>query len=102
MLTSWLRNQTIRLTQLQPSEPGRYQGHVSGISYSFAVSRHGKGNGIDAIPMFSPAPRPATVHRLMSSIVNYDPGTLNTSSKGTIIPRFTPPSPETRWQQGEP
>ena len=60
MLTFWLKNPTIRLTQLQPSEPGRYQGHVSGISYSFAVTRHGKDNGIDAIPTFSPAPEPAT------------------------------------------
>jgi hypothetical protein len=60
VLTFWLKNPTLRLTQLQPSEPGRHQGHVSGILYSFAVTRHGKGNGIHAIPMFSPAPKPAT------------------------------------------
>ena len=73
---------------------------MSGISYSFAVSRHGKGNGIDAIPCFL-LHQNRRRHRLMTSIANYDPGTLNTSSKGVIIPRFTPPSPETGWQQGE-
>jgi hypothetical protein len=33
---------------------------VAGISYSFAVTRHGKGNGIDTILKFPAAPKLAT------------------------------------------
>ena len=60
MLTFWLKNLTIRLTQLQPSESGRYQGSCVWDFIQFAVTRRGKGNGIDAIPMFSPAPKSST------------------------------------------
>ena len=75
---------------------------MSGISYSFAVTRHGKGNGIDAIPYVFACTKTGDGDRLMTHTANCDPGTLDISSKGAVIPRFTPPCPETGWQQGEP
>jgi hypothetical protein len=66
VLTFWLKNPTLRLTQLQPSEPGRYQGSCGWDLYSFAVTRHGN----DAIPMFSACTKTGHGHRLISSIAD--------------------------------
>jgi hypothetical protein len=53
---------------------------VPGISYSFAVTRHGQGNGIDPIPYVFACTKPATATGLMTSIASCDPGSLDISS----------------------
>jgi hypothetical protein len=68
-LTFRLKNPTLRLTQLQLSEPGRYQGHVSGILYSFAVTRHGKGRYLRHPYVFA-CTKTGDGHRLISNIAD--------------------------------
>ena len=87
MLTFWLKNLTIRLTQLQPSEPGRYQG--SCVWDFIQLRRHPPRQGNDTIPRFSPT-QTGDGHRLMASMAGCDPGILDISSKGAIIPPFYP------------
>ena len=102
MLTFWLKNLTIRLTQLQPSEPGRYQGSCAWDFIQLRRHPPRQGQRHRRHPYVFACTKTGDGHRLMTSIASCDPGTLDISSKGAVIPRFTPPSPETRWQQGEP
>jgi hypothetical protein len=80
-LTFWLNNSKIRLTQLKPTEPGRYQGSWAGISYSFAVTRHGKGQRHRRHPYVFACTKTVDGHRLMTSTAGCDPGTPDISSK---------------------
>ena len=52
-----------------------------GFRDSFAVTRRGKGNGIDAIPDVFACTKTGDGHRLMTSIADCAPGTLDISSK---------------------
>ena len=102
MLTFWLKNLTIRLTQLQPREPGRYQGSCGWDFIQLRRHPPWQGQRHRAIPNAFACTQPGDGHRLMTSVANCDRGTLDISSKGSTIPRFTRPSPGTGWQQGEP
>jgi hypothetical protein len=53
---------------------------VPGISHSFAVTRHGKGNGIDATPYVFTCTKTGDGHHLMTSIANCNPGAPSTSA----------------------
>ena len=93
MLTFWLKNSTIRLTQLQPSKPGRYQG--SCVWDFIQLRRHPprQGQRHRRYPLCFRLHQAVDGHRLMTSIASCDPGALNISSKGAIIPPLYPAIP---------
>ena len=57
-----------------------------GFRDSFAVTRRGKGNDADAAPTFSACAEPGEGPRLITSIADCDPGTLDISGKSSFVP----------------
>jgi hypothetical protein len=83
-LTFWPKNQTIRLTQLQPSEPGRYQGSCGWDFIQLRRHPPRQGQRHRRYPYVFTCTKAGDDHRLMTSIASCDPGTLDINGKVQI------------------
>ena len=90
MLTFWPKNLTIQLTQLQPSESGRYQGSCAWDFIQLRRHSPRQGQRHRRHPYVFACTKTGDGHRLMTSIASCGPATLDISSKGAVIPPFYP------------